>query len=175
MAILDKINLDFHIIDTRDPKVLVIMDTSVWGIIEDKVAAIEITIPGSSKVRQYTFIKGKSNVFNSSNLNITPVGERADLADGIYRIDVIGAHGNCKHRDFLKTDKIRLEIAKIYCSLGIEDSQENRDVKKVIQDIELLIKASEILTTRGELKKAMYFLSQAVKDVNDYNECKDCK
>ena len=42
MAILDHIKLDFQILNTGDPKLLIVMDTSVWGFIEDKPSIIEI-------------------------------------------------------------------------------------------------------------------------------------
>ena len=175
MAILDKVNLDFHVFSTGDPKVLVVMDTSVWGFIEDKNAAIEITLPGSTKVKRFNYLKSKTNVFNSSNLLITPIGEYKDLADGVYRIDLFGAHGNCFHRDYLKTDKAKLEMYKIYSGLGIDNSDDTKRKKKIIQDIDLLIRASEGLVSRGQLKKGMMFFKEAIKKINDYNQCKDCK
>lgn len=132
--------------------------------------------PGSSKTRTYNFVKGKSNVFNSSNLLISPVGEYQDLADGIWRISVKGSPDtNCKHRDFLKTDKARLELAHLYVGLGFDDNQETLDRKKTLQDIDLLIRAAEALTSIGKLKKAMSFFKEAVRRINDYNECENCK
>ena len=44
MALLDTINLDFQVLSTGDPKILAIVDTSVWGFIEDKPAIIEIIL-----------------------------------------------------------------------------------------------------------------------------------
>ena len=58
MRILDKINLDFQVLSAGDPKILVVMDTSVWGFIEDKPAVIDILLPGSTKIRTFNFIKG---------------------------------------------------------------------------------------------------------------------
>ena len=174
MAILDNIKLDFQVLNTGDPKILAVIDTSIWGFIEDKVAAIEITLPGSEKTKRYTYIKNKTNIFNSSNLQRSPVGVYNDLPDGIYRIDIIGAHGNCFHRDFLKVDKIRTELAEIYISLGIQDSRENTEKKQKIQDFDLLIRAAEYATKIGKLKKAMSYFKRAVKYVKDYNECETC-
>lgn len=176
MAILDNINLDFHVISTGDPKVLVIMDTSVWGAIEDKPAILEITIPGSISVKTFNYLKGKIDVFNSSNLLITPVGEYKDLVDGIYQISLKGSPDtNCVHRDYLKTDKAKLEMYKIYSSLGIDNNKEAIRKKKIIQNIDMLIRAAEGLVSRGELKKGMMFFKEAIKRINDYNECQNCK
>lgn len=175
MAILDNIRLDFQVLSTGDPKILVIIDTSVWGFIENKPSIIEITPPGSSKTRTYNFVKGKSNVFNSSNLLITPVGEYKDLADGIYRISVKGSPDtNCVHRDFLKTDKIRTELAKIYISLGVDNDKETIEKKKTIQNYDLLIRAAEYSVKIGKLKKGMHYFKKVVSYINDYNECENC-
>ena len=176
MALLDNINLDFQVLSTGDPKILVVIDTSVWGFIEDKPAIIEITPPGTTKVKVYNFVKGKSNVFNSSNLLISPVGQYNDLSDGIYRITVKGSPDtNCKHRDFLKTDKARLELAKIYVSLGFEDDEKTKQKKKTIQDIDLLIRAAEASTSIGKLKKGMAYFKKAVQYLKEYNDCENCK
>lgn len=174
MAILDNIRLDFQVLNTGDPKILAIIDTSVWGFIEDKVAAIEIILPGSEKVKRYTYIKNKTNIFNSSNLQRSPVGVYNDLPDGIYKIDIIGAHKNCFHRDFLKTDKVRTELAEIYISLGFDNDKSTIDKKKKIQDFELLIRAAENSAKLGKLKKAMSYFKKVVQYVKDYNECETC-
>ena len=125
MAILDHIRLDFQILNTGDPKLLVVMDASVWGFIEDKPSIIEITPPGTTNTITYNFVKGKNNVFNSSNLLISPVGTYNDLVDGIYRVSLKGSPDSfCVHRDFLKTDKVRNELANIYVSLGFDDDED---------------------------------------------------
>lgn len=175
MGILDNIRLDFQVLSTGVPKILVILDTSVWGFIEDKPSIIEITPPGTEKTRTYNFVKGKSNVFNSSNLFTSPVGEYRDLEDGIYRITVKGSpDSNCLHRDFLKTDKARLELNKIYIDLGFDNDKEDQDRKQTIQNINMLIRAAEASVSRGKLKKGMSYFRTAVQDLNNYNECETC-
>lgn len=175
MALLDTINLDFHVISTMDPKVLVVMDTSVWGFIEDKPAIIEITPPGSTNTKKFTFVKGKTNVFNSSNLLLSPIGKYNDLSDGIYRISVKGSpDSNCMHRDYLKTDRARLELSKIYISLGTSNDEGFREKKGIIQDAELLIRAAEASVSRGNLKKGMMYFKKAMHILNNYNECENC-
>lgn len=176
MAILDKINLDFHVLSTGDPKLLAIIDTSVWGAIEDKPAIIEIILPGMVEPRIYNYIKGKTNTFNSSNLLVSPVGEYQDLVDGIYRITVKGSPDSfCKHRDFLKTDQARLELATVYINLGFDNGDKDARAKKeLLQDIDLLIRSAEALVSRGHLKKGMDRFKEAVRRINDYNECENC-
>lgn len=176
MAILDKIDLDFQVLNTGNPKILSIMDNSVWGVLEDKPTIIEIITPGSEKIRTNNFVQGKINVFNSSNLLLSPIGEKNDLSDGIYKVTVKGSPDTfCKHRDFLKTDKMRLNLYKLYTSLGSNDSEVIKENKKKILEIDLLIRAAENLVSRGELKKAYTFFKRANKDLKNYNECETCK
>jgi len=174
MGLLDKIQIDFQLLDTRDPKTLVVMDSSVWGFIEDKPAIIEITLPGSQNKRTYNFVKSKNNVFNSSNLLISKVGEYKDLADGVYKITVKGSPDtNCKHRDFLKTDKVRLLIGELY----LEDFYSCKNVKddklRILRKIHLDLNTAEILTTKGDIKKASLILSDVYSRVREYIRCRD--
>ncbi len=170
MAILDKIEIDFQIINTNDPKKLSIYDTSVWGAIENKVAAIEITIPGSEKPRRYTHLKNQISTFNTSNLSITEIGVISDLPDGMYSIALIGANKNCKHRKYLKMDKLRINLAKLYLKLNFDSKGE----KQVLLDIHSLIKSAELLTLIGEVDRAMIQYKDAVSKVNSIEKCKTC-
>ena len=172
MAQLDTINLDFQVLSTADPKILVVIDTSVWGFIEDKHSIIEIVTPGTEKIVTYSFVKGKTNVFNSSNLLLSPLGVYNDLPDGIYRITVKGSPDtNCVHRDFLKTDKARLELDELYINLGTDITRKNIELKQELLDIDCLIRAAEALVRRGKLKKGYSFFKKAIRYINDYKEC----
>ena len=173
MALLDIINIDFHLINVGDPKVLVIMDTSVWGAIEDKVAAIEIVVPGSTVTKRFTHIKNQSRVFTSSNLLLSPIGTRKDLPDGVYKIDVIGAHGNCKHRDVLKTDKVSLLIGDLYLEDFYSCGDFENNKLKILRKIKLDLDAAEIMASKGDIKKASRVLADVYKRVRDYIRCRD--
>jgi|TARA_R110000868_G_scaffold74337_2_gene214909 hypothetical protein len=174
MAILDKINLDFQVLSAGDPKILVVMDTSVWGAIEDKPSVIDIIVPGSTKTRTYNFVKGKSNVFNSSNLLISPVGQYKELADGIYRITIKGSpDSNCKQRDFLKTDKIRLLIGDLYLEdyFTCQDIQNNK--LRILRDVKLSLDVAEIQAANGKVKEAAKGLADVYSRVRDYIKCRE--
>lgn len=176
MAILDTVNIDFQMISSGDPKTLIVMDTSVWGFIEEKPSIIEIVVPGSQTPKIYNFVKNKTNIFNSSNLLLSDVGVYNDLNDGIYKVTVKGSPDTIKkERYFLKTDIADLELDKLYLDLGFDNTEEIKALKKKIQDIELLINAAKALVKRGNLKKSHMFFKRAVEDINDYNECKTCK
>ena len=107
---------------------------------------------------------------------ISPVGTYNDLVDGIYRVSLKGSPDSfCVHRDFLKTDKVRNELANIYVSLGFDDDEETREKKRIIQSYDLLIRAAEYSVRIGKLKKGMAYFKKAVQYVKEYNECENCK
>lgn len=177
MAILDTINLDFQVINTYNPKVLVISDTSVWGAIEDKPAVIEIIVPGSSKVKKFNYVKGKANVFNSSNLLLSDVGVQNDLSDGIYTITVKGSPStlHCKQKYYLKTDKFQLALDKLYMSLGIynKDSETTKQRSEILK-IESLVKTAESFTRDGKPNEALKYFTRAYTKLIDLNNCNNC-
>jgi hypothetical protein len=151
------------------------MDTSSWGIIEDKPSIIEIIPPNTTTPIVHFFEKGENNIFNSSNLMLSAVGVYNDLPDGIYRITVKGSPDtNCKHRDYLKTDKTMKELRKLYINLGFGKDHDTISKKKELQELELLIRAAEAAVACGRLKKALAFFKRVVKGVNDYNDCETC-
>lgn len=175
MAILDKIDIDFQLYSAGDPKLLVIIDTSVWGAIEEGISIIEITPPSSAKKKTYIFDKGKTNVFNSSNLLLSEVGEKKNLPDGIYHIAIKGSPDTfSKHRDIIKTDKLELEVDKLYIALGLDNSDEVKKKKRELQEIDLMIRASKASVRRGELKKGLCYYKRALEDTKRYNSCKTC-
>lgn len=176
MAITDKIHIDFQLFSTGDPKLLVIVDTSIWSFIEDKPAIIEITPPGTTDVIVYSFLKGRSNIFNTSNLNLSPISVFNDLPDGLYKITVKGSPDSfCKHRDILKTDAVRLELYNLYASLGLDKNELDDEIYKKIKDIKLLIEAAEALVSIGQTHKGVKLLKRAMDMLTKYEECKECK
>ncbi len=176
MAILDHINIDFQLYSAGDPKILVIMDTSVWGAIENKPAIIEIVVPGSSKTKTYNFVKGKANVFNSSNLLLTSVESQGDLNDGIYSITVKGSPDSyCKTRHVLKTDKFELALDKMYISLGIYNKdKEANDKRNELLKIESLLRTSKAFIRDSKLSEGLDFFKKAYIKLNKFNDCNNC-
>lgn len=175
MAATDKIHIDFQFISTGDPKVLLITDTSVWGFIENKTSIIEITPPGTDKVVTYTFLKNKINVFNTSNLFFSPVAVYKDLPDGVYKITVKGSPDSfCKQRDILKTDKTKLELYRLYTSLGLGSDKVEKNILKTIEEVKFLIDSAEALISVGESSRAADSLKLAVEQLKSFNNCKDC-
>lgn len=176
MPVTDKINIDFQFFSTGDPKLLVIVDTSIWSYIEEKPAIIEIIPPGTKQEIVYSFLKGRTNIFNTSNLHLSPIGVYNDLPDGLYKITVKGSPDSfCKSRDILKTDKTRLGLYNMYISLGLDNNSVDKEVLKRIQEVKLLIEAAEASVSLGYSRKGEKLLKRASDRLKKYEECKECK
>lgn len=96
MPELGKIRVDFQVITSNDPKILMVADFSEWKHIVGLPAVISITLPGARNPIQHNLIKNKINGFNSNTLGLTcETGctdpEYQDLPDGIYTICVEGS------------------------------------------------------------------------------------
>src|SRR5690554_4619791 len=154
MAITDTISIDFQVVPTGNPKTLAVMDTSTWGILEDRPSIIEIIPPNKEEPITHYFEKGKVSIFNSSNLLLSNIGLYVDMPDGLYTITVKGSPDtNCKKRYFLKDDKTKIELYKMYASLGVEDDKKTKRLKKEIQDVEMLIRGANALIALGKIKR----------------------
>lgn len=88
--------INFQMINTNDPKILIVADYSEWLHIENQPAVLSIKLPGSKKYIQFNFVKNKFNAFNSNTLGLTcDIGcndpDYLDLPDGIYDICLEGS------------------------------------------------------------------------------------
>ena len=71
---ISNIKIDFQVIDTGDPRVLMIADNSVWAQIENQPKVIEITTPGNDPATDYVghyFQPYQINSFNSETLGLS--------------------------------------------------------------------------------------------------------
>ncbi len=71
MPEIGKINIDFQIVESHDPKILMIADFSEWAHIVNEPCVVSITMPGAANPIQYNFVKHNINGFNSNTLGIT--------------------------------------------------------------------------------------------------------
>lgn len=180
MSNIGKIELNFQVIDSKDPKFLLIADFSDWKVIEELPAFIEITLPGSRIPVVSNFHKNKINGFNSIRLgtstHIDCEENFQDLPDGIYEICLKGGANGQRtfHRYYLKRDKFRLELNKAWTKLNLEYSIFDKDLRESLLIIEGFIKAASAAATLGEIPKARDYFNLAKSRLEAYKECKDC-
>lgn len=180
MAEIGKVNIDFTVIPDFDPNTLVVGDLSNWFSAETLPATMSIYPPGSAIPVNNVFQKHKLNIFTSINLGLDCLVEceeqpNIDLQDGVWKLILIsGLTGFDKTRYFLKTDRFRMDMDKIYIRIGLEYDKKDKQFRDDLQDIELLLQTAEAHTRVGDFYKADRDFTEAVRLQKKYSECKDC-
>lgn len=172
---MSKVIIDFEVIESYDPRVIRILDSSIWQHIENKPSAIDITIPGSKIPVKHYFTKNQFNTFNSINLNIdcttSDCGcegtEYSFLPDGVYIITVKGSPSKFfKTKSYLKTSSTRLEIDKLYLKsqLPCEGNKNKTDhiekMYSLIDMAESLVRLDDTCTAQEILFKVQRMLEK---------------
>lgn len=170
--------IDFQVLDTNDPRALLIADSSSWSFIESKPSIIEIVIPGRKAPVVTYFDKGYVNIFNSLTLAINCISgcqpfEHVDLPDGIYNITLKGSPSTkfYKERIYLRDINLRLRKDLVYLN---QDIFGNDNVVKTLQDIDLYLKAANAQARYNNPKQAIALYEKAEELVEDLENCKEC-
>lgn len=177
---IGKINIDFKILPTLDPKIIMVADNSDWFSAEDKQATISITPPGSTKAINNIFAKHKVNTYNSSNLGLECIEqckekEYAPLSDGIYKITLKSAYqGLEKTRYFLKTDVFLTEWFKEWINTGLDYTDVKNAIYDSLLDARKHLYSAEGFVLEGDFSKANREFTEAQKKFNKLRKCKDC-
>lgn len=181
----NKINIDFQIYDSRDPKVFILIDTSEWVQIKDKPAIIEIIVPGDNTPIKHYLEKNSVNVLNSVNLFLNchdyckeDEASLLDLPDGIYDVTIKGSPDNFqKNRQYLRTTKTQLELDKLFVGLSLECYNDNAELKAKISklnEIQMLLKAAEANLRYNNNCVAQDLFHKAQDLISKTKKCKNC-
>ena len=110
-----------------------------------------------------------------SCLNTCGEQDYVDLPDGIWTINVKSAYqGIEKIRYYLKTDRFRLELDKIYIKASLEYNIKDKQLREDFSDVELMIRTAEAFARDGDFSKASRDFSEAQKILKKYQDCKNC-
>lgn len=180
-----KIEVDFQVYDSKDPKSFIVIDTSNWEHIQDKPSIIEITIPGDEHpVTNYYTKRCTScgvNVFDSYSLGLMCEGcgeEKIELPDGIYDITVKGSPDKFrKSKAYLRTTKLQLELDQLYIDLSLECFNNEEELQKKIDrlnKIQLLIKAAEANVRYDHRCVAHDLFTKAYELLGKAKKCNGC-
>ena len=177
------IKIDFTILPTKEPKEIVLLDTSQWGIAYNQPAYLSILPPGYTNYINHSFVKQTYTILNSSNLGMGCItgecngGELEDLDDGIWEFCLKSAYeGINKKRFFLKDDQLRTEIDKI--RIRLLDTQgftfvrtQTTDQLEIIEDI---LAGAHSMLREGRNNDTMKGYNEASKLVDKLKQCRDC-
>lgn len=175
-----KINVDFEVYESNNPKKLIVFDTSDWYHIEEKPAIIEVKVPGFTDTVSQYLDKGGANFLTSFtlNLNCDTCSDEQDLPDGLYEITIKGSPSkfqNTKH--FLRTTKTRIKLDEMFLKVGVECFKTDEDVKKQIDElnkIQLFLKAAEANVRLDRTCEAQDLLYRVQKMIDKHKPCKNC-
>lgn len=80
------LKLDFVVLQTNSVMNMTVLDISTYPLSPAVTSpTIKITVPSFGTVTR-PFITGTYNVYNSTNLGITPLGQETALPDGVYTL-----------------------------------------------------------------------------------------
>lgn len=174
-----KIVVDFQILDTKDPNVLVIIDTSEWQHAEDKPATLFIKLPSSDEELHYRFVKGKTVVFNSHNLGVSCIsGDCSEqnfmkLPDGLYKIRLqSGYEGISKERLYLRDHRFQMRFYNAILKLGPYTSLEDCQIE-IINNIQYTMLRAQAYVSEGNAKEGIKFFQEARALLDKLSRCCD--
>lgn len=176
---MECLHIDFDVLETNNPKKLMVGDTSSnWLNAEELPAYLYIILPGSKREHVFTFDKKSIMVFNSNNLGITTPTEckkqdYVDLPDGLYKLKLqSGFEDHFVEKYYLKTDVMEKEIAKAIIKYALNKSTSNEGFVNKMFEVEWKIKVAKAFTLEGNAPMVMRYYNEAVKLFNRYGNAK---
>lgn len=178
MSQLDPI-LDFNVLCVTDLRNFMVADLSLWKHLETEPSYVDIKTPGRAEAVTLNWEKGKVNIFNSSNLGITPttsVDALITLPDGLYHICVYICEG-CKFRVdkyYLRTVHTQLQLDQALIKLDLSKcSKESCYLDKILEANQLLLSA-HANAKDGNYTEAVADYDTAKELLDEILECDDC-
>jgi hypothetical protein len=175
-----EVYIDFDIVRSNSCKSLKVWDESHWPTSQDEGAYIEITTPGAIKPVNHVFEKGRVNIFNVVNLNLsdnTDYSSLGNLPDGMYTVTVLRCEGDPKAvtKYFLQDCILRCQVAKKLISVDLLCNPCRRELLEEIQDVFLFIEGAQAQTDRCNVLKAMEYYQRASLILSRISDTKNCK
>lgn len=179
---ISNISIDFQIVDTGDPRVLMIADNSVWAQIANQPKVVEITTPGGDPDKDFVshyFQPNQINSFNSETLGLSCSDECSvelnPLPDGVYTIVLKGSPDKFRmKRRYLKLDSTQLELDKLFIAYFNSCKENNKCFKDVITDIQMLLDGAKASVRFEDVCKAQELLFRAQELIERVKRCKKC-
>lgn len=173
MPTIGKPKVNFKVLDSNDPQVLLVGDFSNWLFLRNKPSVISITLPGASQPIEYSFVKGTINMYDSKSLyNTCSECDYSDLNDGVYKITLRSSPDTFFHEAYyLKTDVIELQIAKRLVDIGFQYNETNESKYREINKIKDYLNGAKARVQLGYISEGIKFFDEAKKLINKCNNC----
>lgn len=183
MPVLDieTYKIDFLILESNDPKVIVLLDRSVYLDNPEK-PLLEVTLPGFTGYIEVPYNINGITVLDSDVLKITESCDYdylADLPDGVWHIrqKVCPVDELFESKCYLKTQRLQEEFNALLltisesCYDGVDKTEVNND----IIDIEILIKVAKLEAGRCNAQTAIAKYNAANRKITRlFNKINNC-
>jgi len=174
-------SIDFYVQPTYDVRIMGVVDVSRWEHLDVEPSYIDVIIPGRQRAVTNHFQKGKVNILNSNNLDITCTDckdKLAALPDGMYCITVYVCEGDkfSKQKYYLRTVKAALRLDKILIRLDTSPCSLDTEKLEMYDKANLLLDTAHAHTRYGNVDRAMQLYNQAIEMIEELEDCVDkCK
>jgi hypothetical protein len=176
------VHIDFEFIRTNSCKSIKILDTSNWANAENDPSYVEITTPGRTQSVTHVFQKGRINIFNVVNLNLSDVVDYSSLTplpDGMYKVTVLQCQDDplAKTQYYLQDCQLRCNIARKLISVDLTCSPCRVSLLRELQEVMLFLEGAQAQTSKCNVNKAMEYYQRAstlLNRISDKNEKCNC-
>lgn len=179
IIILNKMTLDFLVINTYTTKVLGIADISVYDTDPPVVTSptMEINIPGFSTPVLLPFRPNDFNSYTSISLGLSTAPVTTPLPDGVYglKYTVTPANVNFVEKNFMRTDVIQEKFDNAFMKLDMMecDSAIRTQSKVQLSSIDFMIQGSIAAANNCAIDTANKLYIQANRQLDYFlnNNC----
>lgn len=174
--------IDFYILDTNDPKTIILLDKSNYLFPPEK-PRLFITPPGFTGDIDVEYLGQKNTIIeiNSDSIGLTETCNYkqpfSDLEDGVWQIKM----AVCPYEElynkkcYLKTTQIDCRIEDILLKFDNCECVDDKDFKNRIIEIDILIRSARAEVNRCNVEGATTKFKKAVKLVNSLEKSVNCK
>ena len=178
---LNEHKLSFELLETGNPKTLVIFDSSYYYE-EPERPLLEITLPGYNKYFLVNVEARKVNTFNSNTIGLTDTldtDEFIDLPDGVYGFKFKICPYNYVYtvQKKMRVTSLLKKLEEVYNKIDLSDcsTKEDRVIQFDLVRIHILIEGAKAVVNKNS-KKAFdnYQLANKLVDKLINKFCKNC-
>ena len=171
---IETYNIDFLILESNDPKTIVLLDRSTYLTTPEK-PRLEVTPPGFTGYIEIPYNINGITILDSDSLLLTAnceYVELADLPDGVWIIK----QKVCPYDElFIKKYYLKTQcLEHLYNSALLKMGETNIDcdvisgINTMIIEIEILLKTAKLEAARGNVRDATKKYQYASKRINKF-------
>lgn len=175
--------LDFEILETGNPKTLVLVDSSQYMEPPDR-PLLEVFLPGFNKYLLTNVVASQVNTFNSSTLNLNPtlnINFLQDLPDGVwsFRYKICPYDYNFTDKKHMRVTLLQGKLNRLYTHVSIDGcscpTQTDVFIQKELTRIHILIEGAKSVVNIDSIKAFKYYnLANRLIDELLEKFCKNC-